>query len=93
MKPITCRQCGGDTADCVGHRPQPYMSPRELERTMLLLAEDNEPPTHREVATRLGVTPRALQYWLAGQRTIPKLAADELERWAADRAERAARGE
>lgn len=69
------------------HKPQPYITPREFKRIRLLLGEEGEYLPQLDVAHRLGLTERAVRYYEAGERSIPKLVADEMRRWVADRAE------
>src|SRR5690349_8757322 len=45
---------------------------RDALRDLLIrLVDDKDGPGRKAIATRLGVHPRSLSYWLAGQRHVP----------------------
>lgn len=84
----TCKLCGEPSSHgAEDHKPQPYMTPRELERCIFLVGEEGKPMPQIDVGHRLGLTERAVRYYLAGERSIPKLVADEMHRWVAEKAE------
>ncbi|MFW5947088.1 MAG: helix-turn-helix domain-containing protein [Gemmatimonadota bacterium] len=94
MECTKCKSCGRPVTDHLaghGHRPQPYMAPAAFRRLRHLAGDGGEPATQQETADRLGLSLRTIQYYESGGRTIPKLVAEEMHRWLAEKAEQAAR--